>query len=217
MNITELDAAVAQYLPDQFLERVLRAIFTAHSVSFESVREEFADSEAVNLLPYYRRAKFEGYLRDAAERSGIEAKAVRSEGSNWNHTEVRSGPVLMTASSVQVPCGLVDPSDFRLSLAQPNPGYLWEEPTDVLPEGTPLYVLLLHSRSQWETESDRRKFGMLPGSAHLAFPTRGLDSYLHSVDLFAEFPAVVESFLPQDWDADVTLRYLHNARRSHVA
>lgn len=208
-----MEAMTAQHLPDEFLRRLLRAVFAAHQVSFASVRAEFQPSEAKNLLPYHRRAKIEEYMRDAAERSGMVAKAIKAPGSGWFHSEVRNGPVVLTASSVQTPCGPVDPSEFRLSLAEENPLYLWAEPGDVPAEVPPLYVLLLHGRSVWVTPQDEQKYGGLPGSAYLAYPSAGLQTYLHSINLFERFPDVVHSFTPQEWSSDAKVRYIRSARR----
>lgn len=213
MDVRELAAMTEQYVPVEFQRRALQGVFTAHQVSAEFVRAEFAPSEAVNLLPYYRRAKLEGYLRDAAERSGIAAKAMKSPGSGWFHSEVRNGPVVLTASTVQTPCGPVDPSEFRISLAEDNPLYLWEEPGDVPTEEPPLYILLLHSRSIWRTAEEEQRYGGLPGSAFLAFPAAGLETYLHTINLFEAFPDIVESYMPQEWDTEAKVRYVHNARR----
>lgn len=213
MDVRELAALTEQYVPAEFQRRALQGVFMAHQVSAEFVRAEFAATEAVNLLPYFRRAKLEGYLRDAAERSGIAAKAVKSPGSGWFHSEVRNGPVVLTASTVQTPCGPVDPSEFRLSLAEENPLYLWEEPGDVPADEPPLYILLLHSRSVWSTAEEEERYGGLPGSAYLAFPTAGLESYLHTIDLVEAFPDIVESYMPQEWGAEAKVRYIHNARR----
>lgn len=213
MDARELAAMTEQYVPAEFQRRALQGVFTAHQVSAEYVRAEFAPTEAVNLLPYYRRAKLEGYLRDAAERSGIAAKAVKSPGSGWFHSEVRSGPVVLTASTVQTPCGPVDPSEFRLSLAEENPLYLWDEPGDAPADDPPLYILLLHSRSVWSTAEEDSRYGILPGSAYLAFPAAGLETYLHTINLFEAFPDVVESYLPREWATEAKVRYIHNARR----
>jgi hypothetical protein len=205
---------IEQYLPDDFLDRLLRSVFTAHKVSFAHVRAELPLTEARNLLPYYRRAKLEEYLRGAAERSGMHATAVKAPGSGWYHSEVRSGPVVLTASSVQSPCGPVDPSDFRLSLAEENPQYpLWAEPGDVTNEARPIYVLLLHSRSSWASVTDEQKYGGLPGSAYLAYPSAGLETYVHDINLFDKFPEVVDSYMPQEWNSEARIRYVRSARR----
>jgi hypothetical protein len=213
VDVRELAAMTEQYLPAEFQRRVLHGVYMAHQVSVEHVRAEFAASEAVNLLPYYRRAKLEGYLRDAAERSGIAAAALKSSGSGWFHTEVRNGAVVLTASTVQTPCGPVDPSEFRLSLAEENPLYLWEEPGDVAADEPPLYALLLHSRSVWQTPEEEVRYGGLPGSAYLAFPASGLETYLYTINLFEAFPDIVESYMPREWDTEAKIRYIHNGRR----
>lgn len=213
----DLEALTYQHMPEVLFERLLRAVFTAHRVAFEECRSGFAETESANLLPYYRRAKLEGFMRDAATLTGIGASVVRSDGSPWNHTELRSGPVVLTASTVQSPCGPVDTSEFRLTLARANELYLWPEPGDIPPDDAPLYALLLHSRSRWEQRSDQQKFGYMPGSAYIAYPTPNLGEYGHEIDLFAKFPGVVESFMPQEWNSEAKLRYLVNTRKTATA
>ena len=89
-------------------------------------------------------------MRDAA--GDGRRPRIRSSGprmSAWNHTELRSGPVILTASSVQSPCDLVEEADFRLTLARDNQAALWPEPGDEPgPDDAPLYVILLHSKSR---------------------------------------------------------------------
>ena len=156
-------------------------------------------------------------MRDVADRSGVISKVVKSEKSFWNHTELASGPIVLTASTVQTPCGPVDTSHFRLTLARSNQDFLWPEPFDDPAEGAPLYVLLLHSRSRWMSVEDHERFGHLPGSAYLAYPTPDLDSYAHEVNLFDKFPDTVASFMPRDWNEEARVSYLFNARKLAVA
>jgi hypothetical protein len=217
MNDVDLEAYTFEYMPEILFERLLRAVFTAHKLSSEECRAGFAETETVNLVPYHRRAKLEGLMRDVAARTAIEANVVQSDKSFWNHTELRSGPVVLTASSVQAPCGPVDISEFRRTLARSNQGLLWAEPGDVPANDAPLYVLLLHSRSRWALSEDQQRFGHLPGSAYIAYPTPDLNSYAHEINLFDRFPHVVESFVPQDWNAEAKISYLFNARKMRAA
>lgn len=213
MNGRDLEAYTFEYMPEILFERLLRAVFTAHKLSTEECEAGFASTESVNLLPFHRRARLEGLMRDVADRTGIRSNVVKSDKSFWNHSELTSGPIVLTASTVQTPCGPVDTSDFRLTLARSNQEVLWPEPFDEPAEGAPLYVLLLHSRSRWSYAADQERFGHLPGSAYLAYPTPDLDGYAHEVNLFDRFPTTVASFMPQDWNEEARVSYLFKARR----
>jgi hypothetical protein len=203
-------------MPSKFFERLLRGVFAAHKVAAEECAANFKGPERDNILGLYRRAKLEGFMRDTAAMEGIGAQVVRSRMSAWNHTELRTGPVILTASSVQSPCDLVDEADFRLTLARDNQGVLWPEPTDEPRPDASLYVLLLHSKSRWAWEEQAR-YGHLPGSAYLAFPLPDLSGYAHDINLFDRFPHVVDSLLPQEWDQEAKVRYLVNTRKALAA
>lgn len=218
MTGRELEQAAFAHIPEAFFRRLLRAVFTAHRVAYEECRSSFAQTEAKNLLPYYRRAKLEGYMRDAADMEPrvTSSEPVLGEGA-WYHTELRGGPVVLTASSVPTPCAMVERAEFRETLARDNALRLWHEPGDLPPEDAPLYLLLLHSKSRWITGDEWREYGHLPGSAYLAFPSPTLDFYAHEIDLFGLFPDVVAAHVPQSWDAEAVVRYVESARKRHTA
>jgi hypothetical protein len=208
----DLERLFYRNLPREFVRKVLQNVYLAHQVAWDECYSRFAPTEAKNLLGYERRGKLEGYLRDAAALfDGLEARVVRAEGSNWNHTEVWGGPVVLTENSVQTPCALVQKVEFRRTLAKSNQTSLLPEPT--IPDDAPLYALLLHSRWRSLDPDEQKKYGYLPGSAYIAFPARDLDYYLHAINLVSEFPDVVEAHMPQEWDADAQLRYVRQSRR----
>lgn len=216
MTGDELEAILFSHMPPKLFERLLRAVFAAHKIASEECGANFKPPEADNILGHYRRAKLEGFMRDTADMAGVHSDVVRSRMSAWNHTELRSGPVVLTASSVQSPCDLVEEADFRMTLARDNQGVLWPEPGDESPPDAHLYVLLLHSKSRWPYE-DRTRYGHLPGSAYLAFPLPDLSGYAHEINLFDKFPRVVDSLLPQEWDTEAKVRYLFNTRKTATA
>ncbi|MGE3795650.1 MAG: hypothetical protein AB7I38_17240 [Dehalococcoidia bacterium] len=210
MTGDQLDEYLFRHFTPDFFARVVRAVFAAHEESSREVRQMFEDTEAVNVIPFHRRGKVEAHLRAvAAMYPQIEATVVRG-GGGWNHTELRSGRVVLTANAVQAPCGMVEPSLFRATLARDNQMTLFGDPAPA--NDAPLFVMLLHSRSVWLTVEDRKRFGHLPGSCYLAFPVAGLDYYVHVINLFDMFPRVVAEQLPQDWNQEAQLRYLAQAR-----
>jgi hypothetical protein len=212
----ELEAILFRNLQPRFFGRLLRAVYASHKVAAEECTANFKSPEADNILGHYRRAKLEGFMRDAADMEGVPHQVVRSRMSAWNHTELRSGPVILTASSVQSPCDLVEEADFRLTLARDNQAALWPEPGDEPPDDAPLYVILLHSKSRWPRE-DQIQYGHLPGSAYLSFPLPDLSGYAHEINLFERFPEVVDSLLPQEWDQEAKVQYLRSARKIAIA
>jgi hypothetical protein len=212
LTAEELEKIFFDRISPKLTERLLRAVFAAHKVAAEEVAANFSKEEAENLLGFYRRAKLEGFMRDAAAMEGVAAPVVKSRSSNWNHTELHSGRVVLTASTVQFPCDLVEVAEFRTMLARSNQGVLWPEPGDVPDPGAPLYVILLHSRSRFP-RAEPTRHGYLPGSAYLAFPLPDLSGYAHEINLFDRFPAVVDSLMPQEWDKEAKVRYLLRARK----
>lgn len=216
MTHDEIEALTFQHMPKSFFKAILKGTFQAHAVARRDCRSAFAETEAENVQGYYRRGKLEGYLRDAAARFPTLSTTVsKADNSNWNHTEVHGGPVILTENSVQAPCALVEKAEFRLTLARSSQLTLWEE--EPRSGDAPLFVLLLHSRSRWATPDETQRWGHLPGSAYLAFPSPDLDSYVHSINLFEMFPAVVQEHVPSDWDSEAQVRYLQRAMKTQAS
>ena len=205
-----------EHMPPRFFERLIRALFAAHKAAAEECAANYRDTEVDNILGLCRRAKLEGFMRDAAQMEGISASVVRSQKSNWNHTELRSGPVVLTASTVQAPCDIVEDAEFRRTLARSNQDVLWPEPGDQPPPDAPLYAILLHSKNRWPP-GDQGRSTNLPGSAYVAFPRPDLSGYAHEINLFDKFPRVVDSLLPQEWDQEAKVRYLTNTWKTIAA
>lgn len=219
MTKQELEDLTFAHVSTSLVERLLSAVFLAHDVAAQHCKAEFEPSEAANLRPYYKRAKLEAYIRGAAEMDDrVLATAVRAPIGGWYHTELRAGPIILTANAVQTPCGLVERAEFRMTLASGNEQLsLWDDPREVSSEARPLHVLLLHAASTWDTPQDAHAFGHLPGSVYLAYPSPDLGSYVHSINLFERFPMTVARHLPQEWDQEARVRYFGRARSVRAA
>ncbi len=217
MTGAELERLLFEHMPEEVFVGLLRSNFTAHAVAAEECAAAFEKEEVSNVIPFYRRAKFEALMRDTAARTGAaESRVVRTKG-GWKHTQLWSGPVVLTSNSVQTPCGRVEPSEERITLAQSSQGLLWPEPGDAPSEDSPLYVMFLHSRSVWVKPEDRQRFGHLPGSAYLAFPAPDWSDYVHTINLYKRFPAVVASLLPKEWNDEAVVRFIHRSSRAITA
>lgn len=215
MTPEELEALTYQDMPEAYFEACLRSVFQAHEVAWKDCRAAFAVTEAENVVGYYRRGKLEGYLRDSADRfPQLRAQVGKADNSNWNHTEIHAGSVILTENSVQTPCALVDKAEFRLTLAESSQLSLWDKPR---PADAPLYILLLHSRSKWTSGEERKKWGYLPQSAYIAFPSPDLEDYVHEINLFEKFPNVVQSYMPKEWDTQAQVTYLQRSSKVRFA
>jgi hypothetical protein len=209
-----------EHVPEQFLQRTVRMVFASHKQAWDETKARFAATEADNLRGHYRRGIVEGGLREVADLhvdDGLTHRVVKAEGTNWNHTEILAGPVLITATTVQTPCGPVDKAEFRKGLAKSNTESLFEEPASLFEDDVlsrHLFVMLLHSRYRSALPERQAKYAHLPGSAYLAFPAADLNSYLHEVNLFDRYPDIVASQLPQEWDEQAVVTFMHNARKS---
>lgn len=209
----DLERLTLENFPDPFLKALLESAFVARRAALEMCRQNFADPETENVLGLNVRGKLEQLLRATAERHGLEATVLKEPGQPWYHTEVRGGPLVLTAATVRSPGGMVDPSDYRRGLAESNQlrfdlGEAADPPGD-----SPLYVLFTHSRSHWLPDA-ALKYAHLPGSAYLAYPTADLQSYVHVINLMDRYPDVVRKHVPQDWTEEAVLKYLVQTRRS---
>ena len=202
----DLSAMIDTHLSDDLLRRALRAVFQAKKVAHERCAAEFhSPSDAENVRPFYARGKLQELMREIVTPvPGVVAKTVKSDGGFWNHTEIVSGPVIMTAHSVQAPCGLVEGTDYQLSLARKQDALFGE---DQASENARLYALLLHSPFRGRNDVEQREFAFMPGSVYLAFPAPDIKHYGHRIDLFAKFPDVVERLMPNEWDQSARVHY----------
>ena len=208
MTPDELEHLILDQLPESFLKRATSALFWAEKNAWDRCKKDFAETEAVNVRPYERRGKFEQYLRDAAEFTpGLTASVQKSDRSAWNHTEIYAGSIVLTENVVATPGALVKKAEFRATLASGNQLSLFEN-DDEEDEASRLFVVLIHSRSQWETRDERTHFGHLPGSLYLAVPSPDLSCYLHKMNLFERYPGIVKAHQPNDMSREAYVRYL---------
>ena len=220
MIAAEIEQTTFQHLSDAFWRRMISGLFDAHRSAHEVTFTQFEQPEAHDLLGFTRRAKVEANLRGVAKLfpDTMTAKDVKASKGPWNHVEVHSGPVVLTASTVTNPGDMVDRAEFRASLAYETNALRFdlEGEGQADPDDLPLYAILLHSRFR-TTRSEDHQYVYLPGSAYLAFPNEGCDHYLHTVNLFERCSDVVTRLMPQEWDNEARVRYFHNARRFAAA
>ncbi len=202
----DLSALIDAHLPDDLLKRALRAVFQAKKVAYDHCAAEFlSPADGENVRPFYARGKLQELMREIATPvPDVTATTVKSDGSFWNHTEIVSGPVVMTAHSVRTPCGLVEGTDYQLSLASDQDALFGDDEPS---EDARLYALLLHSPFQGRNAAEQREFAFMPGSVYVAFPAPGIKYYVRYINLFERFPAVIDQMMPNQWDESARVHY----------
>jgi hypothetical protein len=207
----ELERDLVDCFGEKFLESLARVPYVAYGAAHQLCAERFRDPEAENVRPWLRRGMVETLIQDSSQPyENIETKVVRADKSAWNHTEVRSGRIILTASTVQSPCGPVEFSEYRAGFALAAaqlPGIEDERSADA-----PTYVLLLHS-PQSQLPMDPKDRGVLPGSVYLAWPAADLNGYVHKINLVERhFPIIRRNHLPKEWTDEAAVSYLRNSR-----
>ena len=145
---------------------------------------------ARDLFPHARRAAVETCLFDLAVEFPLVKVASRPNKTlSSYHTEIRVGNVVMTASAVLTPYGMVREADFRNSYAGPQIRLFdldWksnltvakfeEQPSD----DDLVYGIILYCAA------DRNRFEI--GSVRVGFPNEDCSAYRDKMDLMRLFP-----------------------------
>lgn len=196
----ELERLTLEHFSEAFIRASVECVFIAREAGNMIGMGEFAAPEAENVRGLNVRAKLEGLLRTTAARFGLEATVIRAPGQAWWHTEIKGGPIVLTAAAVQYPAALVRPCDYRRGLAESNQMTLWE-PENATTD-SPIYTILTHSPNPDKDHPE------LPGSVYLVYPAADLDGYVHSINLIEEHEDVAMQRVPDEWDQEARLRYL---------
>jgi len=209
MDPVDLDRAVADHLPEEWLKAVVKSIFLAKRLSHDHCKAEFSATAAINVSNFYERGKVQDLLYGSAELMpgfGAEFK----DASGWKHAKITAGPFTITAHPVASPCALVDDAEYRRTLAESQPSLY--DPADMIP-GAKLYGLIVHSPYRGRSTREAAEYAYVPGSIYLAFPEAALKSYAHQINLFEKFPELIENLLPQEWDKRARVIYRWQAQQ----
>ena len=178
-RLTELfDSSIS----NDFLRDTLHCLFAAYQEAWLYCQSSFPPSEAHDLYPVERRARFERSWREVALLHGLDAQAIVNKSRNAWHTEVRSGAVVLTAAAAPTPNTIIRRAEYRRTLARSNQGYLFGPPFGPKePEpGDRLYGIVLHGPDG--------VFRNRPGFVEVVFPDPSLTTYVGRVNLLARYP-----------------------------
>lgn len=190
-------------VPREFLRKLLRELAFSYPKAADRNFDEFEPSEAVNVIPFERRALIETGFRRSAEGFDEITMSVRRAGT-WNYSLATCGQkVILTQNKAPSPDDVVRRSFFKLQHAVANRQLMLFEGSEPppIPPSTNLYGIVLHGSAS----DNPYKLGF----AEVRFPLKDLTGY-HAgrIDLMREFPDVLKGvpeqgipgkFSPEEW------------------
>lgn len=183
-------------VPEKFLQHVIKCLFNVYKEAYDDCDINYSSTEAHDLLPYMRRAKFESRLHELATGSGLRATSQLNKARNSHHTTVLADNIALTSSYVPSPFSLVRHAEFRMGYAKLNQLHLFKK--DCVDPNATLYAILLHG--------DDGVNKNLPAFAHIQFPAADCGSYIgNGINLFNKYEGLVATLRPS-----VTEEFIHD-------
>ena len=194
-NIIDTKGFFRANVPDEILATIVKTIREGTRDAARRIRDHVEEGiytrhVARDLFPHTRRATVETRLFDLASEFPLVKVASRpNRALNNCHTEIRVGNVIMTASAVLTPYGMVREADFRNGYAGPQMrlfnldgksnltvAQFERHPSD----DDLLYAIILYCAAY------NNRFEI--GSVRVGFPNEDCTAYRDRMDLMRLFP-----------------------------
>jgi len=139
-----IDKAVSSISSD-FYRKISLAIREAYLTSKQEALSSLHEREAIDLLPYSRRASIETAFYDIGS-SFDELKVERRKNKNGNstHVEIKSSKLILTQSYTPDQNKVIRPAYFRTHLAEFNQLCLFEDFNNDEADNNVLYGIIVH-------------------------------------------------------------------------
>lgn len=180
-----------------FLQALTERLAAIYEEAHEELLVRFDAPELHDLLPHFRRARFEQEMRGIARQHGLTGISQLNRRRTSFHTRVTANDMVLTASAVATPRTIVRHAEFRETLARDSQMTLWNDPG---PEGSAYYSLYIHGPLVTPQGHSLPKLGF----AHLVFPNRFLTSYIGRIDL-------LESYAPNRAPVNIPVEEIQKA------
>jgi hypothetical protein len=193
---------------DYFLSRfpklgagdVLWQVYSGYRNNWKSLKaQQLQSGPHRNVFPYGLNAHIDNNLLALNNKyEGLVATSEVNKARNWRYTLISYENIRLTASNVDSPETSPRDSSFRNDLAHCQ--FRWDianngdlEPCELIEMGDKIiYGLIIHSPA-----SDNP---VIPAFIHIAFPNEDCSGYLDRIDLFSEYPDLVESLRSEDME-----------------
>lgn len=173
-------------------EDILRYMHSAYLNNWKFLGvQELQSGPSKNVFPYNLNAHIDSNLLALNNKyPGLKATSEINEARNWRYTLISYENIRLTASNVDSPTTAPRDSSFRNYFASCQ--YRWDvnngnlEPCQLTKIGDSLiYGLIIHSPA---TDNP-----ILPAFINIAFPNQSCSGYLDRINLFNEYPSLLES------------------------
>ena len=180
----------------------------ARGIGADVKEGKYAKQAARDLFPYLRRARIESCLLDlTTEFPNIKVTAQLNKTCTNYHTRIVAGNVIMTASAVLKPKGIVREADYRNNYAGPQLRFGTDSSKNFVPveldtssSDELLYGIILYCPA----ENNRFEIG----SVHLGFPNWNCTKYVDCIDLMKLFPETTRKTEVEQIQDEATVKLL---------
>ena len=192
MENTEAEylAMLKDALPREFLGALLTSVVTAHRASLSQTKRQFDHpASRHNLLGYIRREKLNEEALALGERFRIDAQMRPYGRGSGYYLLVSSKRIFLVICVTRTRTTMVRPAEYRKILARLNENTQQKFsfiPTDLHADGEQFLCILIHGR---------RKGKDYPAFADIAFPHKTFQSWICRLNLFNEFPEIVNKLI----------------------
>jgi len=218
----QIEETVLAAYPAPFRRRLAQSVFVAWRTEWEKADAGYDANRRDSVFWWGRRAKIEELVEGAAELvPGLEASTQQIPHSPLNYTTVYGGRCKLLVKKVDKPGAMVEEADYRTELAAENPQLSLFEALNPAPAPTPTLeaegdgpgLLVFATYSGYvRSPEDTERYPYLPGSLYFACPDDKGSAYLWEHNIFEEFPDVVRANVPDTWDNEAMLRFLHHSQ-----
>jgi hypothetical protein len=139
-----IDNAVASISGD-FFRKIYFAITEAYLTSKQETLSSYHEREAIDLLPYSRRARIEtAFYNIGRSFDDLNVERRKNKNRNSTHVEVTSSNLILTQSWTTDQNKVIRPSYFRTSLAEYNQLSLFDDFNSNNADNNVLYGMIVH-------------------------------------------------------------------------
>jgi len=195
-NPTKPDEMFNDLVGDDIQREIARGVVSQYSLAYEYCYGNFAQTEAHDLLPEYRRACIEGIMPDLAERIGDYTVGSRkNKAKNCWHRLIRSDRIILTQSKVEQRRMLPRCTEFRKGYAA-DPQMVFDflnedDEAYEFEDEVPLYGIITHMPVLGNEK--------VPAFIDIGFPNRNYESIVgHSIKLLDKFPDTIPEITQEE-------------------
>jgi len=192
---------------------IARGVVSQYILAYEHCYGSFAQTEAHDLLPDYRRACIEGIMPDLAERiGGYTVKSKKNKAKNCWHRLILSNCIILTQSKVEQREKLPRDATFRKGYAESNQmlfDFMNEGEVSEFDLEAPLYAIIVHLPA-----NDNKR---LPEFVDIVFPNENYREIVGRIKLLYKFPDIISEKFQEEIIPDMAdTKLKHSVKKTDI-